>query len=178
MILKTFTSKKGNTVVVRTPVMEDIPAMTDYMNEISREDTFISFGGEQLSIEAETEYMKTVLQKIEKGEALKVFAFIGGEMVGNADITKEERRSKHVAILGITIKDGYREEGIGRELMNVLIEEAIHMDLRMLQLDCFANNPRAIHLYEKCGFQTVGKIPGKYFYRGGYIDSVVMVKEL
>ncbi len=40
-IFTTFTSQKGNEVVVRTPVKEDVPAMTDYINEISKEDTFI-----------------------------------------------------------------------------------------------------------------------------------------
>ena len=62
--------------------------------------------------------------------------------------------------------------------MEILIEGARTMNLRMLELSCFANNPRALNLYEKMGFREVGRIPGKYFYKGGYIDSVEMIKEL
>lgn len=176
--LKTLTSSKGNMVVIRTPKMDDVSSMTDYMNEMSREDTFISFGGEQLSIEEETTYLSTVLKQMENGDALKVFAFINNEMVGNADITREQRRSKHAAVLGVTIKGTYREEGIGKALMEILIDGAKTLNLRMLELGCFANNPRALHLYEKFGFKEVGRIPGKYLYKGEYIDSVEMVREL
>lgn len=158
--------------------MEDVSQMTDYMNEMSREDTFISFGGEQLSIKEETQYLKSVLAQMEKREALKIFAFIGNEMVGNADITSEGRRSKHVAILGVTVKDGYRQEGIGQALMEVLVDGAKKLNFRLIELGCFANNPRGLHLYEKFGFKEVGRIPGKYLYKGEYIDSVEMVKEL
>ena len=177
-VLKTFTSKKGNNVIVRTPEKKDVSLMTDYMNEISKEDTFISFGGEQLTLAEEEKYMDETLDKLKKGDCLKIFAFIGKTMVGNADVNRMVKRSKHVGILGITVKDGFRKEGIGKILMDLLIEGAKKMKLKMIELTCFANNSYALNLYEKTGFRKVGKVPGKILYKGEYIDEVIMVKSL
>lgn len=177
-IIKTFTSKKGNFVVVRTPLMEDVSLMTDFINEMSREDTFISFSGEQITEEEESKFVKEFIENMEKGNGLSILAFVGDTLISSSGISRQQRRSKHFGSLGISIKDGYREEGIGTELMNIMIDGAEKMKMRAIELSCFANNPRAFYLYEKMGFREVGRIPKKYFYKGDYIDSIEMVREL
>lgn len=177
-IVKTFTSKKGNTVVLRLAKREDLQSMTDFINQASREDTFISLSGEQLTIEEEAKYLNEVLEKMAKGEAVKLFVFVNDALIGSADITRMQRRSQHVGLVGIIIKKEYRAEGIGKAMIETLFNLAQKMGLLMLELSCFANNTTACNLYTSVGFEKVGRIPQKLAYKGEYIDSIVMVKDL
>jgi L-amino acid N-acyltransferase YncA len=38
------------------------------------------------------------------------------------------------------------------------------------------NGAMSIHVYEKFGFKECGRIPKSLFYKGEYVDEIVMVK--
>jgi len=100
-------------------------------------------------------------------------------VIGNSEVTRRTRGyHKHVGALGIVIKDGFRDAGIGTEMIKTLIEHARAMGLKVLTLAAFAANQRALHVYQKLGFAQVGRIPRKYFKEGRYIDEVLMAKVL
>jgi hypothetical protein len=42
-VIKTFITKKDTEVTIRYPKWEDLDEMTRYINEISKEDTFVTF---------------------------------------------------------------------------------------------------------------------------------------
>ena len=52
------------------------------------------------------------------------------------------------------------------------------LGIEKIMLEVFAINDRAIHVYEKMGYVVVGRIPGDVKYRGEYVDSLVMVKDI
>jgi len=164
--------------LLRFAKMDDVLAMTEYMNEISKEDTFIRFSGEQLTVEEETVYLTDVIKKMEQGIAVKVLAFIDSKMVGNADVVGQEKRSKHVAVLGLTVKKDFRNEGIGKEMLVTLIDLAKQMGFLQVRLSCFANNTLACDLYKAFGFSVVGQIPKQILYKGDYVDELIMTKPL
>lgn len=60
--------------------------------------------------------------------------------------------------MGIALKNGFRDVGIGTEVLKPLIEQARSIGLKVLTLSAFATNKRAIHVYEKAGFVRTGKI--------------------
>jgi RimJ/RimL family protein N-acetyltransferase len=64
------------------------------------------------------------------------------------------------------------------EMMRTLVAESRRAGLKTIQLEVFANNPRAIHVYEKTGFKETGRIPKKMLRNGKFIDSIVMAREL
>jgi RimJ/RimL family protein N-acetyltransferase len=72
------------------------------------------------------------------------------------------------------VKQGYRDAGIGTEIMRTQIDLAKKMKLEVLTLTAFASNKRAIHVYEKVGFVQTGRIPRKHLKNGKYIDEVIM----
>lgn len=176
--LKTFISKKGNEVTIRLAKPDDLFALRNYINTLSREDTFIRKSGEIMSLRGEKAYLAEVFLQMRRGNKIKLCVTIENEIVGVADITREPFRSKHVGTLGISIKAGYREEGIGTQMMHELIAESKRLGLRYLQLGVYAPNVLAKHLYEKVGFFEVGRIPEKAVFHGAYVDEIIMYKAL
>jgi RimJ/RimL family protein N-acetyltransferase len=76
------------------------------------------------------------------------------------------------------IKQGYRDAGLGTEIMRTQIDLAKKMELKVLTLTAFASNKRAIHVYEKVGFVQTGTIPRKHFKDSEYVDEVIMTNSL
>jgi putative acetyltransferase len=104
-----------------------------------------------------------------------VTAVVEGKLVGNSEVSiRLGGYEDHVGNIGIAIKKGYRDIGIGTEMMRTLINQGQTMGLRIFTLTAFADNKRAIHLYEKLGFCKTGTIPKKIYKRGKYIDEIIM----
>ncbi|MCX6792041.1 MAG: GNAT family N-acetyltransferase [Candidatus Gottesmanbacteria bacterium] len=173
-VIKTFNSNKGNTIVLRYPKEDDLDAMLVFANELIAEDTFILLSGKPLTKEEEKKFLDDLLESIRKGETASLYAFCDGKLIGSASVRREKYRKSHVGIPGIAIIKQYREEGIGLILFNELIEQSKKMGLRLLTLECFEGNNRALHMYEQFGFRRVGVIPEAVLYKGKYIGEVVM----
>jgi RimJ/RimL family protein N-acetyltransferase len=59
-------------------------------------------------------------------------------------------------------------------MIKTLLEESRKAGLKTLELEVFADNSNAIHLYENLGFKQVGTIPKKVFRKGVFHDIIVM----
>jgi GNAT superfamily N-acetyltransferase len=49
-------------------------------------------------------------------------------------------------------------QGLAQVLMNFAEERALDSGHRMIRLDAFTENPRALRLYERLGYRTAGKV--------------------
>ena len=107
----------------------------------------------------------------------KWVAEVDGKVVANSEIGKREGFSSHVGGVGIAIREGYRDIGIGTEMLRTLISEAEKMGLKVLTLGVFSTNARAIHVYSKVGFRETGRVPKEIIKNGKYVDHIIMVKE-
>jgi putative acetyltransferase len=76
------------------------------------------------------------------------------------------------------VKKGFRDLGIGTEIMKAVIGQAVRLGLKLLVLSVFASNERAIHVYEQVGFVQTGRVPKKHFRDGKYVDEIAMAKVL
>lgn len=156
----------------------------NFINELAEEDTYIVFSpGDNMSLEAETEFLNGNLSKDAQKRGSFVVAEIDGKIIGTTDIRLDEhgrKRSDHVAVFGISILSKYRGEGIGKELMSIALDHAQNFleGIRLIKLHAFKENDPAIKLYEKFGFRTVGEVPSAYLFKGKYSDEVTMIKEL
>lgn len=171
-ILKTFTSKKGNTVIFRYPKQDDLDGMLSYANAMIDEDTYILLSGPHLTREYEQQFFDGVIRQMEEGSLEHIVVEVNGEYAGNASIERGKYRKSDVGHVGLGILRKYREEGIGSELLNTMIAESRRMGLRVIELSCFENNPRALHVYEKLGFKRSGVTPDAIAYRGAYVGEV------
>ena len=111
-----------------------------------------------------------------EGRALFLGGRSGRKGVASSDIDVLRGNGKHVGVLGIVVERGFRDLGIGTEMMKILVEQAMNLGLKVLTLQAYATNRRAVHVYEKLGFVQTGRVPKKYFKEGQYVDEVIMTK--
>ena len=172
-IIKTFTSKKGNTVVIRYPKWEDLDKATRLANELVAENTFLMLSEKQTH-EDEAKWLADSLLQIEQGKKIQLFVEVNDVYAGNCEIRIRDKRQSHVGEIGIALGKAYRDEGIGGELLSALIAEGKKAGLQLLILYCFETNDRALHLYEKLGFTRAGTVPGVYAYKGSFVGEVTL----
>lgn len=173
-------SKSGKEIIFRYPTKDDLKSLWEYINKISREKTFISFQGEEITLEGEQKWLETELQKITDGEAVQVLVFSDNKLIGVSGISMKERAEKHVGIFGITIAKDFRKDGIGVLLAETVLKETKKnlKELKIVTLGVFGNNPVAQKLYKKMGFVEYGNLPKGAIHRGVPVDHIYMYKEI
>ena len=179
-IITIFKTKKGREITVRVVNKDDSQKLLDFINPIFAEDTFLLRGPKDLlkNVKEEEKYVREQVKKLKKQEGLQLVAVFANKIIGSIDLRRGQFRHKHMAELGITVNRDFREDGVGQQLIKIMEKEAKNMGLKALFLECFANNPRALHVYEKMGFKRVGFLPKAYEYKGEYVDSMTMYKEI
>jgi tRNA-Thr(GGU) m(6)t(6)A37 methyltransferase TsaA len=163
-------------VVLRYPVPTDAPAALDFINTLSREETFVLYQGAQLTLQQERAWLDGRLASLRAGTSVTVFAFAGDELIGTTEIALLSNAQAHVGGLGISVAANWRGAGIGRFMMETVLAEAERylLGLSVIQLDVFATNQQAIHLYRSMGFTEHGRFPGAVIHRGKYVDLIAM----
>ena len=77
-------------------------------------------------------------------------------------------------ILNICVDEDVRGRGWGRQLLDRLVQLARWHHAEQLFLEVRPSNQRAIELYDRNGFRTVGRRPNYYPHSHGREDAVVM----
>lgn len=97
-----------------------------------------------------------------------------GRLVGLTTLTRIDRRNG-TAYFGVVIgeKDCWGR-GIAREALHLVLRRAAAMRLRKVLLEVASDNPRAIALYRRAGFETEGVLR-RHLPRGSnFVDVLVM----
>jgi L-phenylalanine/L-methionine N-acetyltransferase len=96
-------------------------------------------------------------------------------VVGLAGLHVKRGKQRHSAEIGMLVHDRYQGRGVGRKLLQALLDLADnHLGLVRVELEVMADNPRAIRLYESCGFEHEGRKRRAILRRGGYVDLLIM----
>jgi ribosomal protein S18 acetylase RimI-like enzyme len=162
------------------PQKTDAPALMTYINDLSRERTFVSYQGEQISLKEEEKYLQGLLKKMREKDKQSVLALDKDRIVAHFEVTRGERTEKHIGIFGAGISQGYRNQGLGTYLLALtgkLIPTNLP-DIEILQLKVHADNDRGIHLYKKMGFVESGRLPRGVKLENRYEDLIYMYKNL
>ena len=165
-------------VVFRYPLPTDAPAALAFINALSAEQTFVLFQGEQLTLEQEQAWVDDRLRGLAEGRGVAILAFAGDRYIGCAQIDLGSLVTSHIGSFGIALAPEWRDAGLGTRLMQTAVDEAEkHLKaMRIIQLDVFAANERAIHLYRKLGFIEYARLPGAIHRRGEYDDLISMYR--
>ncbi|MEM6429164.1 MAG: GNAT family protein [Deinococcota bacterium] len=81
----------------------------------------------------------------------------------------------HSAHYRIVLSETYVDHGYGSEATYLMMQYAFDMlKLHRIELEVYAFNPRALHVYEKLGFVQEGSLRDVLFMEGSYHSAVVM----
>lgn len=115
---------------------------------------------------------------LEKDEQFFLVAEVGKKAIALGDFQVKGNEKQNVGAIGIIVRNGYRNLGIGTKIMKTLIEKAALFGLRVVTVNAFATNKRAIYVYKKVGFVESSIIPQKHCREGKLIDEVIMTKPI
>ena len=118
------------------------------------------------------------LQRIEPRDC-RVVAVAGNEVVGSAGLhgVGPSLRRAHVRYLGIGIAPEWQGQGIGRLMMQRLLDWADNWaGVLRIELHVHADNERAIQLYRSLGFVEEGRHRAFSLTGGRYLDSLSMAR--
>lgn len=184
--IDTFKLKDGREVNIVLPDISGLKAVTDFVNKLSKEDTFLSFAGEKYSLEKEEAWLKNALNEIKFKKNYIIWAVwndpstpLGaGQIIGNADIKVGRTREEHVSLIGLMVDSDFRGNGLGEYLIRKVLNEGGKMGLKIAKLDVFSDNIPARKLYEKVGFIECGKLKDGFFRKGKFSDKIEMYRLL
>ena len=176
-IIHRFKVKDGREVVLRTPRWEDLDDLTEFINSLVEEGADIT-KNEKVTRQEEAQWLGRRLADLENDRVFLLVAEVDGKVVANSELGRKDGFSEHVGGIGIGIRDGYRDIGVGTEMLRTLIDKAKNWNLKILELGVFSTNDRAQHVYRKIGFKETGRFPKEIFKDGKYIDHIIMTMEL
>ncbi|MGH8550428.1 MAG: ribosomal protein S18-alanine N-acetyltransferase [Methylococcales bacterium] len=81
-------------------------------------------------------------------------------------------------VMNICVSPEYQNRGLGRRLMNKLIEVALQNRSRTLLLEVRPSNPQAIQLYVSMGFNEIGVRKNYYPAKNGREDALMFSLDL
>jgi len=176
-------TEEGLPVLIRCVKEGDAKALNEYINILSKEQTFISYQGEEIPPEVEKEYIQKLLLKFKNQEAVHLLVFSDEKIIGTSDLHMMDQSRgaiKHNGHFGISILKEYRGKGLGKLLMKLVLDEAIKNlhNLRLITLGVFATNELAIRLYKSFGFIEYGRLPEAFFRNCEWDDEIRMYKKV
>jgi GNAT superfamily N-acetyltransferase len=123
---------------------------------------------------------EAVLPEVERGTRILLAAFVGGELVGTAQVAHAwpPNQPHRADVAKVLVLRSARRRGIARLLMDAVEREALRDGKTLLVLDTVTGDP-AERLYETLGWTKVGVIPGYALYPDGrFCDTTVFFKQL
>ncbi|MBL4651068.1 MAG: GNAT family N-acetyltransferase [Aureispira sp.] len=175
-----FILKNGSSLLVREATFQDALSLNQMSAQIfgSSDQVLTSLEEFQISgtLEAQLKRIKHFSEAI--GKCVFV-AEIDRKLVGTIDFWNGYRkRIEHTGEFGMGVLPSYRDQGIGACLIQVLLKWAtVNPVIEKVKLGVFANNPRAIHLYQKMGFEEEGRRVAEIKMSDGqYHDVIEMYK--
>lgn len=106
-------------------------------------------------------------------------AYVDGVPVGMSTLYLQPyQKFAHQCLFAIIVDEKHRNQGIGRALLERMIEAAKNQfKIEILHLEVYEGNP-AIRLYERMGFREFGRQPKFIKINGEYLDKIMMQKDL
>ena len=143
------------------PEMELIPDYLEMVNDIENVAGFISDRREPYSEQEEWDYMKDKLDN----DAM-MFSMIEketGKFIGNTEFfnVKDDEAEWGIAITGSMQNKGYGKEALKRMTEYGFKEGGF----RRIFLGVYADNKRAVHVYEECGLRYLTAMMSIYLWR-------------
>ena len=135
--------------------------LDDYLNMINDYENVGSMIGKNKEIITRDQEIRFIQNKLENKD--KVFSMIDKSdccFVGNIEFMRFDTDS---AYLGIAVTAAKQNMGFGKEGINRFLKYGHEAyGLNEVFLDVYKKNPRAMHVYEECGFEVISETDNQY----------------
>ena len=104
-----------------------------------------------------------------------------GRVVGTFYLRANSRAGGgHVANCGYVTAPWATGRGVARAMCNFSLERARQRGFRAMQFNLvIVTNEAAVHLWQSCGMEIVGRLPGGFHHpTKGYVDALIMYRTL
>lgn len=162
-------------IIIKRARPENAEELLCFLKIIGGETDNLTFGAEGLPISPEEEQNYLAALEFSSSSAMFI-ARKNGKIVGNAHFTGMTRqRLMHRGTIGISVLQSEWGQGIGGRLMENVINFAKNTaHTEIISLEVKSDNTRAIKLYRKFGFETIGHFKGFLKIDGKYADFDLM----
>jgi len=157
-------------ILIRAMEPADVPDLTEAWNQP------LAYAGTlQLPYSSVEDRQKRFASK--PASQTNLVAVIEGRPVGMIFLGRFENRRSHVGAIGMAVHDAYAGRGAGSGLMAAVVDLADNwLQLKRLELSVYADNARAIGLYERFGFEREGLSRAYAWRDGAFADSLAMAR--
>ncbi len=178
VLKKTDIIKNGvkKEVIFRLPKRSDVKDCMRVINTLVEEGAYLETV-DKFTLEQEKQWMEETIKAINENRKVCVFVEYKGRYCGSAEVRRGRQGSSHTGEIGIAIGKELRGFGIGRELLEFVIQLAVDKGIEVMTLRYLIGNNAARDLFKKLGFTEAGNIP-KLVKRGdAYYDEIIMYRD-
>lgn len=172
--------KLNRNVILRSAELSDAADLIDYLKITTGETPYLIREPEEVTITVEQE-KSFIESKINAEKELMLVATINGKHIGNCSLMSiaPYKRYAHRCEIAIALYQEYCGCGIGKAMMQTVLEVAKELGYEQAELEVVSDNTGAIEMYKKLGFEKYGEFPNNMKYSDGtYVDEDWMMKRL
>jgi RimJ/RimL family protein N-acetyltransferase len=165
----------GERIRLRAIEKDDLPRFVTWLNDPEVRHGLMLFL--PLSLAEEEQWFENMLKRPAEQRPMVIEIKVDDKWqpIGNCGFDSINWRAR-AGELGLFIGEkGYWNQGYGSEVMRLLLKHGFEaLNLNRIALIVYANNPRAVRVYEKVGFVQEGVLRQAHYQDGEYIDVVTM----
>ena len=177
---RTVRDKNGRKITLRNAEPEDAADLLLYLKVTAAETPFLVREPDEITLTDEQE-AAFIRSKCAAERELLLIALEDGKHIGNCALMQitDLRRCRHRCGIAIALYQEYCGRGIGRAMLEAVLDAAGEAGYMQAELEVIAENDNAIALYESLGFKKYGRMPDNILYRDGHFaDAYWMMKTL
>lgn len=173
-----YQNKNNHSIVVREANGIDAPGIINLAKDLFDSTDFVTTTPQEYRPN-KIDYINWVNSYKQKENSLLLVAEYDHRIIGQLNFDgRQKLKEMHIGELGIGIHPDFQNCGVGRILIEELLNWASQNKIiEKIVLSVFESNRRAIHLYKSAGFMKEGRnIRAIKQSDGTYVDTIQMCK--
>jgi RimJ/RimL family protein N-acetyltransferase len=175
-LIHTIKTAEGREIIIREAVEADAEGILDFGRELfANTDQVLTMLHEfNYTVEQEREM---IYDHAMRKDALLLVAAHGNKIVGLMNFSCHKKtKMSHSGEMGVSVRPGYQQNGIGRAMLRLLLIWAETVDMvEKIILNVFHTNLHGIRLYQSLGFKPEGRqVRAIRQPDGSYADMITM----
>ena len=174
--LQTQILKDGSVATIRKAAVEDAAALIEHLKTTAAETTYLLKEPEEITLTLPEE-KKFIMDMENRDNALLLVAEDAEGICGLCSLNPAGpyARVSHRGTVAIALAQRTVGKGLGKKMMEALIDVARNIGYAQLELEVVEDNDRAIRLYAALSFLPYGKRPDAMKYKDGSTKSEILM---